>query len=677
MNSVTVEQHDAGVRVRSGDWTIEHSARHGGAWSSVFLNNGSGRNLLVRPITSLIRFHVLKPDDMYGGYTVYSEALDGKAQLRVAESSAGFPVVIAEGVYRNEKGEALPVGFRRSTEYREFGLIWSTLEIMSETGCEDVVHVRAFEAVLRPGLTDLYAREHPILLSSSDQCSPGRFYALPKDQTATVFSSRYTPLHMLAFERGVEGIEFFPSSDLAEWDCNIKPEPGLGLYQAHHGAEGTTLEWDPYCLAFRRQKIRLQGTLRYRLGIGLPTLKPARQVHTGPFHAALNSDWASDAEIARLAKAGVKLLRFHNDFREGGPFWHDGVYPPYDEAGMAELRRVIETAHRHGMKIVPYISLKELHPECSEYGPHHRAWMHMAAHSLDVIHTHMGSGEYGGLMCLKSGWLDSRKRSIETILGDLPWDGLYFDWCVAHPCCHPDHARGPWHSDMDEFLDFLLFCRRRVGEEGTLFMHLSGLPSLVAENMADLAFIYEDIGHGLVPLPGEFPAQCEFIPTVPRQLVVDAKAGSEIAARFVIGGMLEGCPPCTAAPTRGFSLQVRREMDLFRGLDLPAMAIYRAGEGALKTGADGVYAAAFVDAACAVLYAGNLSDQKAAGRLRFPGIKNCFDPKARFNVELREPGGARKKAAKTTTIKGSELAREGLKYQLPSFSSCVFVLRPV
>ena len=102
---------------------------------------------------------------------------------------------------------------------------------------------------------------------------------------------------------------------------------------------------------------------------------------------------------------------------------------------MAHLRRIIDTSHRLGMKIVPYVSLKEFHPEAPGYATHADAWTQAAAPDLRDIHTWIGTGEFGRLMCLQSWWLARRKRDVDTILADLPWDGLCFDWTKPLPCC--------------------------------------------------------------------------------------------------------------------------------------------------------------------------------------------------------------------------------------------------
>jgi hypothetical protein len=297
--------------------------------------------------------------------------------------------------------------------------------------------------------------------------------------------------------------------------------------------------------------------------------------------------------------------------------------------------------------------------------------MHMAAPSLDVVHTWIGSGEYGGLMCMKSGWLNFRKQSVETILSDLPWDGLYFDWTTFHPCCHPQHGRGPYHTDTEEFIDFLRYCRTRVGKGGTLFLHVSGVPSIIAENIADLIFIHED-QPGVYPLPGQFPPQCDFIPITPRQLVGEAHPGSESSRRFIMSAHLQGHPPATHVPTEGFAEDSLAEMALFKGLDLSGCEFYRATDKEVVTDHAYIYAAAWTRSGRAVIYAGNLSPAEQRGHLKFPLAGGVLNAKTPANWEMRMSGGG----GLNGQVKVSDLsAGQGLAYRLPPWSSCVFIIQ--
>jgi hypothetical protein len=665
MPHTRVEEHAQGIRAVTQFWQVEHRRDAGGAWDTITFINGSGKNLLRGPLSSGLRFVRPNPRSESGVFTGFFERNEKAPRLRIEQTAQGFPVVVAEGTYRDADGKPLPVGYRRRTEYHDYGLIWTTLDIMSESGCEEVVEVRALELPLRAGLTDAYARFHPTQDGGSDLLGGHGWFDLTRQGTA--FSSRFTPLQIVCFERNVEGLELFPGSDLAQWDVGLKPELGLGLYVIAQAEHGATVELNPYCMAFRRVKMKVQGTLTFRLGIGLPFIKPPRRARNKIFHASANSRWPAKEDVKAAADAGVRLIRFHNDYREDGPFWRDGLYPPYDEANMQQLRTLVNDAHAHGMKIVPYVSLKELHPDTPEFKRSAREWMHMAAPSVDIIHTWAGSGEYGGLMCLKSGWYDFRKRSIDAILSDLPWDGLYFDWCSFHPCCHPGHARGPFHTDIEQFLDLLLYCRKRVGD-GTLFLHLSGLPSIVAENMADLVFILED-QPSIAPKPGEFPPQCDFVPIAPRQLVAGAEPGTPQARRIIMGGHLQGHPTCARLPAKGFAAESLAEIALFSGFDLAQFEMFRASDCSVETGSPEVFAAAWVSAETLLLYVGNFADEPRKGRLKFPKGAEILGKK-KIKWERRAPGAE----PSAGTANAADLAGTGLPYELQGLGSALLIV---
>jgi hypothetical protein len=478
MAQVRIEETVPGVCLHTPAWRIEHLRAAGGAWHALVFAKSSGGNFLRAPLTSAI--WVL--DSQAGAPVAYYERNEKAPRLRVEETPEGFPAVVAEGVYHDGAGRTLPVGYRRRTEYHDYGLLWTTLEIMSESGCPGVVEVCALELPLRAGPADCFARFHPTQAGGADLLGGRGWY--PLRRPGTPFLSRFTPLQFRLEERGGEGLELFPGSELAQWDCQVKPDAGLGRYEISQNGEGATVALSPYSLVARRGAVKIQGTLCFRLGIGLPCPKPGPRTQPQAALITVAGGWKSRTELAGLAASGAKVLCFRDDYRDGGVFWRNGVYPPYDEAGMRSLKELLEAAHAEGLKVVPHLSLKELHPEAPQFKKSAREWMHLAAPSLEIVHNWAGADERGGLMCLKSGWFDSLKTSLETILAALPWDGLCLDCVEPHPCCHSGHGRGPYHSDLEQVLAFLLACRKRVGDECLLYARLNGTPLLVAENIA-------------------------------------------------------------------------------------------------------------------------------------------------------------------------------------------------
>lgn len=54
---------------------------------------------------------------------------------------------------------------------------------------------------------------------------------------------------------------------------------------------------------------------------------------------------------------------------------------------------------------------------------------------------------------------------------------------MALPCLNRGHASFA-HWDVEEFIDMLECTRDRVGPEGVVYLHMSNVPFIVAENLA-------------------------------------------------------------------------------------------------------------------------------------------------------------------------------------------------
>jgi len=666
MSGLVSLRRDDAVVIRSDYWEAEHRRSAGGCWTDIRFQRGSRRNLLAGPVSSRIRLNrILRLADPESPvFSVYWECFEKRPRMDVRRTPEGITVT-AEGTYRDEAGRGIGVRFRHRYEYREWGLVLSELEILPEHDLPGATEVTCVELRLRPGMTHTYVRQHPASNPNVDLRAGFQWTAL--ERGATAFRGRYVPVHVVCFEQGVEGIEMFPTSDLAEWDTGLSDDAGLGYYGVSTGRDGgTTVTLSPYCVAFRRVPITLEGPSRFRLYWGLPFIKSADRTGVPYFHAGVNSRWPTDASLERLAEAGVRLIRFHNDYREDGPFWHDGMYPPYDAEGMSHLRRIIDTSHRLGMKIVPYVSLKEFHPESPGYAEHADEWAQVAAPTLRELHTWVGSGQFGRLMCMESGWLDRRKSDVETILSDLPWDGLYFDWTKPLPCCHEGHFRGRYHTDTDAYLEFLFHCRRRVGPDGVMFLHLSAFPYMVAENLSDLTFIYEDVGR-VFPNPDKYPPHCRFVPIVSRYLATGAAAGTVDARRLIMGSLLQGHPPGATPDIPGdFASELLAEMDLFGGEDLSAFRLARASDCAVETGCADVYGAIWYRRGRAMVYLGNFSGRRVRGVFRFdPALAGWKTGRTALTGRLLAPGAG----PKEFRLRPGMLRTRGVAYSIGPWRS--------
>ena len=682
MSQVTCEKRKSRIIVKTHYWRVEHDLKAGGCWTSIVFKHGSGKNLLAAPVSARVRNLEAHPATDNSSPNFFEQKFEKNPRVWVEETAAGVAVV-SEGELRLKSGESIGIRYRHRVEYRDWGLVACELTYSCPKGRSDIVEVVAFDLSLRPGLTDAYVRENPVVSGNADLTGMGKWFRLGPG--GTTYAHRYVPMHAVVFERGVEGIEFSAPSDIHGWNTAFSADPGLGHFHVGAGWDvpgGTLLSAAPYCVAYRRNPTTLKGTTTLRWYFGLPVVKPKEEVFARSFHAGTGSNWLSDAEIEELAAAGVKLLRFHNDYREDGPFWHDGTYPPYDAAGMKELRRIVEVAHRAGMKVIPYISVKELHPDTPGCKENQEAWRQQPGPAFPEVHTWYGSGEFGQLMCLESGWLDFRKESIEIILRDLPWDGLYFDWETPHGCRNPHHLGGGVHSDQDAFYDFMFWVRERVGPEGVILSHLSGLPQIVVENMSTAALIYEDQGYfNPYPEPPDFPPQCQFMPIIPRHLCAGARAGTPGARKTIMSGILQGTPgvlhaiggmtwDANAQKPIAFTREFMGETRLLAGEGLDAMKFARATDGAVVTGADKVYGALWYAKGKALVYLGNFSDTSARGTFTFnPSCLGKASARKKVSV-VRVIAANRTRSVGTQSAAG--LKRKGVTYALKPWGSALY-----
>ena len=225
--------------------------------------------------------------------------------------------------------------------------------------------------------------------------------------------------------------------------------------------------------------------------MGFPILDGTR--HKPWLHTSFNrnhGDWVSADEIRHWAERGIQTVHCHNDgdYYNDGLFWRDGSYPPYPD--MDRYDKVLTDCRRAGIRTATYFSNKELHPSTKEFQQHGAEWSRKNLKG-DLQHNYYRpNSEYGAQMCLRSGWLEFLKLSIDRVLKNHPLDGVYYDWNVALLCairCTRRAVAGTAkvHWDIDELLELMEWTRRRVGPNGLVIVHNTTTPMFATENFAD------------------------------------------------------------------------------------------------------------------------------------------------------------------------------------------------
>ncbi|MCD6469773.1 hypothetical protein J7L29_03125 [Candidatus Bathyarchaeota archaeon] len=466
--------------VKSKYWEVVHEANKGGCISSIRFYNGTNQNILLKPVTS------------YMG--PFQDVLNRDAKIEVTNEGRRIIVNVAGELKTLNNSIKSGIAYNYSYKYHE-GYVKVTESFHLEKGLGGIRGIGIGCMEITPEMTYFAARESPI--SAQDRIPRGeRLCRCPADwgkinfDGKPSFTETNVPMYLGVYNIGVEGVEFIPGSNLEEWTTQVVKKRDVGRYQIIGDAnpERVKIIIEP---ASPRIGLTLSGTYTFTYYIGLPKIPekiPRKYMHMvfDPY------PWPTDEEIRRWAYAGVNVVRIHNDYHPSGYYWHDGVWPPYDEKGMAELKRVINTCHRYGIKVVPYFSLFELNAKSEAFADNHIYWRRTVDEKgLWILETYPPF-YYGFVMCLSSSFKDFLKNYVKKVVKTLGFDGVYYDHADFWFCTNKIHKRGI-HSTIDDLIDFLEYTRELVGENGIILLHQSGwFPCMLTENYADGHIMFED-----------------------------------------------------------------------------------------------------------------------------------------------------------------------------------------
>jgi hypothetical protein len=553
----TVERNEAAgiLSLSTPYYTIEHDLRRGGAISRVSLTHGRAANLLVRPLATRVR-------DENGA--VLTDL--GEAGPKVGYRRAGLnEIVTADSALTDTKGRAS--GFRVMTTYEyRWGYVRIHKEFLIPAGEARLRELCPLSSVLSPSLTGYGYREGTTEAEGAEAFSfgsniwgrlrPGR----PADKPVT---THFVPRSMILLDPGVEGIEWFVGSDLAPWEIGPAGRRGQGLCSLAPSQDPAGLALTISPVWSEEEAVLVKNGQAFDFYIGVPLLEG----HASKpwIHTSFNrnkGNWVSTEEIRQWAEKGYRTVHCHNDgdYYGDGLFWHDGAYPPYPD--MEGYDRVLKECRQAGIRTATYFSNKELHPITAEFKEHGEEWGRKGRRG-DLRHTIFSKarGEFGALMCLRSGWLDYLKLSIDRVLKNHPLDGVYYDWNVALYCENPLHeskgaaekAQGHW--DMDELLDLMEWTRQRVGPDGLVIVHNTTVPMFVAENFADYV-VATEWGYqkwtDRAPELESLPLEWNLAGARPRGVIsygsIDEKAPRRLFRLFALEALLGGVAPWPASP---------------------------------------------------------------------------------------------------------------------------------
>jgi hypothetical protein len=587
-NYTVTRDEGAGKLVLSTTYyTIEHDLKRGGLIGRISLTHGRVTNLLVKPMRATVSLLTSERENtdaaeearrLSGTFSDYFDA----APVVTHQRAGDLEVVSVESALLSENGKGC--GIRSKTTYTyHWGYVKIHKEFTAPKAGAKVRSLSIVSTILDPSLSDYGQRPGVSEEMGSDfhtwqygqirqwgKIRPGSHLDLP-------FQTRYIPRYLVLANPGVEGIEWFASDDLSQWDFQMSGQTGTSYCELSASTEplGVSVSICPFSLSTRYVLpkggwVLFKGTVAFDYYIGVPILEGhADQPWLDKGFHPNGGKWVTEDEIKHNAEGGIVTMRLHNDGdnNNDGLYWRDGSYPPYPPAEMRKMDQVIETCHKYGIKVAPYFSNHELSQSTLEFKEHGEEW----GRKPDDLGNLRPNFYYGALMCLKSGWSDFFKHSVDRVLKNHAFDGVYYDWNLAMYCNNPLHvgkksngvsgkkgigalAISPTgHWDIDELVELVEWTRKRVGPDGLVLLHNTLVPMFATENFANdvvgMEFTYGKLSVSM-PKPAELPLEWNFAGARSRGVIgygtIDEHAPKRLHRQYALTALLTSVAPWPA-----------------------------------------------------------------------------------------------------------------------------------
>lgn len=531
-------------------WQVRHGSSCGGNIAGILFPHGSGRNIFAAPVSTQVGLFAK------GTFPTFENAADSSPRL--THGAAGEIVYVeSESALAGPKGDHLPAKVRHRFEYHPWGYIRQRVSVQCLKPIPDVWQVQIARPVVARHLDEFTYRRSPIEAESwSMSCGIPRWFQLHggedfNDQGAAMAGN--LPLHFIFLQRGVEGFDWFMAANIDQWRRQMLDIPHVNQFRVGYRADLDGYEVRICPADYWHATTTLKGTYAFDFFMGLPfvrdRVRPLVRCIGGLLEqraGRAHPEFPATATIEQFGRHKVELTRLHNDGpAPDGIFWRDCAYPPYPSKRMRAMDRCIHRLHRNDVKVVPYFSLHEWHPDAAPFLKMAPKWRRAIDRKSTMLHNKTPVGEFGAQMCLRSDWLPFRKKTIDVVLKNHAFDGVYYDWTFALPCVHSGHA--PYlHWDVEEFIDLLEWTRERVGPAGVMYLHMSGMPFIVAENMATSILTLEEFAPHKVH-PDMFPPNAQFMKTCPHGVLVAGQSVRE-PKRFTLCALLNNVSPDSRDP---------------------------------------------------------------------------------------------------------------------------------
>ena len=349
---------------------------------------------------------------------------------------------------------------------------------------------------------------------------------------------------MIFLDAGTEALQLEMSDDVAAWEIVPGYQENAMLW--NKADQAYDVRWSTLC--DRRGDV-LDKPLKLKFRLTLPFVKknivPLRRVSSAIyFNRPFEERWPTEEDLANMKRAGIDLLRLHcdGDSFKNGIYWRATIYPPFPAEEMKKMDAFIDAAHRYGIHVVPYFSVKEFHFDSPDYKENFEKWGRRGWQTAPI----RTNGTFGAVMCLASDWKNKRRSSILEVMNNHAFDGIYYDWCAGLECDNREHGTAA-HWDNDQLLEHLRWTAEQFKERPERYLHTTFVASLAVENAATMV-ITEEQGFP-EPGPQMFTPHVHFLNVAPRQICSMIRNATPVQDRQVaMAALLHHATVSSSAP---------------------------------------------------------------------------------------------------------------------------------
>lgn len=469
-----------------------HDLSRGGGLFEAIVNNGSGKNMLAG-----IQYQAI---GIYDGrsYHMYQTTEEPAKNVEIIEKDDLSGLRMVQYLSDSHGNRHPDVRIEYEIIYHPWGYAEHKLKFVCGKRIEPVGHVRIGSFSVVPDFDCCILRDGMERMRNPMGGCSARYlpmYHGRKRADSPVEQNNSLPRSAILLRYGVEAIEWSMGDDLQAWEDLVCTDPhwkqtfiGYNRIENNYEVRFCTLDCP------QEGKYIESGTHELSFRMALPFVKrnivPLRMLTTEMlrFDRDFEHRWPTKEEIAEWQKLGATLMRLHNDCDryQNGEFWRGGSYPPYSPEEMKKMDRFLADSNQVGIAVVPYFSVHEYHWQSPGFQENAEKWARRHSENGSFLKN---SG-FGMQMCLKSDWSKKRRNDIDVVLKNHAFKGIYFDGCNGCECESREHASGS-HWDNDSFLELLEWTHNRIGADGELYLHMTGVPNLAAENLATLVLTEE------------------------------------------------------------------------------------------------------------------------------------------------------------------------------------------